>query len=153
LKFGGRPVHELILNIFLCKPDGDFNIIYLYLFYSCLYSYNLIDKLTVKLIVSSRNHGKNFRYFVQQLRRKNVEVSLHGVRAPPHEHLLCYFISLVAKIRPAERGPLGNLDLILVTHYGLHAVIEIKHAKSEGQAELEVALDKLATKALKLLKK
>jgi hypothetical protein len=68
-----------------------------------------------------------------------------------HDLLLCYFISLVAEIRPEERGPLGDLDLILVTHYGLHAVIEIKYAKSEGRAELEEALDKLARQGLRVI--
>ncbi|MDR2142266.1 MAG: PD-(D/E)XK nuclease domain-containing protein [Deltaproteobacteria bacterium] len=39
----------------------------------------------------------------------------------------------------------------MVTDYGLHAVIEIKYAKSEGRAELEEALDKLARQGLRVI--
>jgi hypothetical protein len=66
---------------------------------------------------------------------------------------LAYFFGLVAEVRPEEPGPLGNLDLILVTYDDIHAVIEIKYAKSEGRAGLEEALDKLANQGLKAIKK
>jgi hypothetical protein len=42
--------------------------------------------------------------------------------------------------------------LILVTAEGLRAVLEIKFAKSEERAELEVALDKLARLGLETIK-
>jgi hypothetical protein len=69
-----------------------------------------------------------------------------------HDLLLAYFFGLVVEVRPEESGPLGNLDLILVTYDDIHAVIEIKYAKSEGRAGLEEALDKLANQGLKAIK-
>ncbi|MDR2140780.1 MAG: ATP-binding protein, partial [Deltaproteobacteria bacterium] len=69
-----------------------------------------------------------------------------------HDLLLAYFFGLVAEVRPEEPGPLGNLDLILVTYDDIHAVIEIKYAKSVGRAGLEEALDKLARQGLKAIK-
>ncbi|MDR2141611.1 MAG: hypothetical protein LBR11_07475, partial [Deltaproteobacteria bacterium] len=42
--------------------------------------------------------------------------------------------------------------LILVTADGLRAVLELKFAKSEEEAELEVALDKLARLGLQTIK-
>ncbi|MDR2140882.1 MAG: ATP-binding protein, partial [Deltaproteobacteria bacterium] len=69
-----------------------------------------------------------------------------------HDLLLAYFFRLVAEVRPEERGPLGDLDLILVTDFGLHAVIEIKYAKSADPAKLEESLNKLARQGLKVIK-
>ncbi|MDR2141623.1 MAG: AAA family ATPase [Deltaproteobacteria bacterium] len=69
-----------------------------------------------------------------------------------HDVLLGYFFGLVAEVRPEEPGALGDPDLILVTFEGIHAVIEIKYAKSEGRADLEEALDQLARQGLRVIK-
>jgi hypothetical protein len=69
-----------------------------------------------------------------------------------HDLLLAYFKGLVAEVRSEESGPLGDLDLILVTDEGLHAVIAIKYAQRAGRAGIEEALDKLANQGLAAIK-
>ncbi|MDR2140910.1 MAG: PD-(D/E)XK nuclease domain-containing protein, partial [Deltaproteobacteria bacterium] len=69
-----------------------------------------------------------------------------------HMALLCYCSGLL-EARAEEPGPVGDLDLLLITSDGLHAVIELKYAQSPDPAGPVKTLSKLVKKALSVIKK
>ncbi|MDR2199304.1 MAG: AAA family ATPase [Deltaproteobacteria bacterium] len=69
-----------------------------------------------------------------------------------HMALLCYCSGLL-EARSEEPGPLGDLDLLIITPDGLHTVIELKYARNPDPFDPEKTLDKLVEKALNVIKK
>ncbi|MDR2142492.1 MAG: AAA family ATPase [Deltaproteobacteria bacterium] len=69
-----------------------------------------------------------------------------------HMALLCYCSGLL-EARAEEPGPLGDLDLLLITPDGLHAVIELKYAQILDPADPEKTLNNLVKKAFSVIKK
>ncbi|MDR2200002.1 MAG: AAA family ATPase [Deltaproteobacteria bacterium] len=69
-----------------------------------------------------------------------------------HMALLCYCSGLL-EARSEEPGPLGDLDLLIITPDGLHTVIELKYSRNPDPSQPEKTLDKLVEKALNVIKK